>query len=148
MKYEISIEGKIVSVIDVYDAITSNRIYKPAEDVFKTLKMLIELGDKHFSKSIVYFFVNILGVYPIKSIVLLSSDEIGIVGKVYDKDPANPVIIIFKKKDGRNIPAYFYDLHINKGKNLHKKIIGVLNPKDYPINDTIMEMIYNLNERG
>lgn len=145
---EISIEGKIVSVIDVYDAITSNRIYKPAEDVFKTLKMLIELGDKHFSKSIVYFFVNILGVYPIKSIVLLSSDEIGIVGKVYDKDPANPVIIIFKKKDGRNIPAYFYDLHINKGKNLHKKIIGVLNPKDYPINDTIMEMIYNLNERG
>lgn len=59
-KNEISEFGQAISIIDFYDALTTQRPYKPAWTPYKTLQMLIEAEDK-YNNNLVREFIIMLG---------------------------------------------------------------------------------------
>ncbi|MBQ4833286.1 two-component system response regulator [Pseudoalteromonas sp. MMG010] len=65
---QISIEGRIVAVADVFDALTSKRPYKEAWDIDKTLSHLKEQSGIHFDPHLVDLFIdNIDKIIAIKN---------------------------------------------------------------------------------
>jgi hypothetical protein len=58
---DIPIEGRIVALADVFDALTSRRCYKPAFTVEKALEMIREGSGKHFDPQVVEAFLSVLG---------------------------------------------------------------------------------------
>jgi HD-GYP domain-containing protein (c-di-GMP phosphodiesterase class II) len=79
-RYKTSLFSKIVKVVDYYDAITTKRIYRPKTFTpGEAVQLMLERGEEEFDPLILKAFVHMIGVYPIGSLVVLDSAEIGIV---------------------------------------------------------------------
>lgn len=55
---QISLFGKIIAITDVYDALTSHRVYKQAIDPSEGLKIIEAGAGNHFDKKLVELFIN------------------------------------------------------------------------------------------
>lgn len=55
---DIPVEGRIVAVADVFDALTSRRYYKPAIPEEDSIYMIHELRGSHFDPSLVHCFLE------------------------------------------------------------------------------------------
>jgi len=76
---EISSLAKIVSLCDVFEALTHPRAFRGEFSPFATIKMLIKKKDIIFEKKMIKKFVEFMSIYPIGSLVHLNTSEIGIV---------------------------------------------------------------------
>ena len=56
----ISIEGRVVAVADVFDALTSERPYKKAWEVEEALDFMKEQKGKHFQPELIDAFLDII----------------------------------------------------------------------------------------
>lgn len=89
---EINRYAKIIAVADVYDALTSERIYKNRIPPFDTFEEFIKMGYGHFdAKVMMTFLSNIAGFYT-GSKVKLSNGETGEVVFVPPQNIASPVV--------------------------------------------------------
>jgi HD-GYP domain-containing protein (c-di-GMP phosphodiesterase class II) len=79
-KRNLTLFGRIISLVDCYDALTSSRVYNripfPPD---KALKFMLSKSGKAFDPLLIKIFVNCLGVYPLGSLVILDSGEMGVV---------------------------------------------------------------------
>lgn len=91
---EISLVGQMSTIVDVYDALTSVRVYKSAWEPNLALKKLLEWSDSHFNPELVKQFIRCLGIYPIGTLVELDSGNIAIVIEQGEKDLLNPKVRI------------------------------------------------------
>ncbi|MBN9421011.1 MAG: phosphodiesterase [Candidatus Accumulibacter sp. 66-26] len=108
---EISLYAKMGAVCDVYDAITSNRPYKTGWDPAESLRKMAEWANGHFDPKIFQAFVKSLGIYPIGSLVLLSSGRLGIVVEQSQKSLLAPhVKVFFSTKANARIRPEIVDL--------------------------------------
>ncbi|TMO73179.1 two-component system response regulator [Pseudoalteromonas sp. S3776] len=65
---QISVEGRIVAIADVFDALTSKRPYKEAWSVEEALEHMQAQAGKHFDPDLINLFVNKLdGIIAIKN---------------------------------------------------------------------------------
>jgi len=69
--------SRIVTISDVYDALTTQRPWRNAFMPDEALGMMTR--DKRFDPALMKVFVNTLGLYPIGTVVRLHSGEIGVV---------------------------------------------------------------------
>ena len=76
---EISLVGQMSAIVDVYDALTSVRVYKDAWEPTLTMKKLLEWSPHHFNRDLVQRFIHCLGIYPVGTLVELASGLVGIV---------------------------------------------------------------------
>ena len=77
---KLSLLGKILRVADVYEALTSERVYRPrAFTPDDALRLMWSEQGKSFDPLILKSFINMMGIYPIGSIVELDNGDIGIV---------------------------------------------------------------------
>lgn len=104
---EISVFAKMGAVCDVYDAITSNRPYKVGWDPAESLRKMAEWSNGHFDGKIFQAFVKSLGIYPIGSLVRLTSGRLGVVIDQTGKSLTMPVVKVFfsTKSNMRIMPA-------------------------------------------
>ena len=75
----ISLIAKMAAICDVYDAITSDRPYKRGWDPSESLRRMGEWSHAHFVTRLLQAFVKSLGIYPVGSLVRLTSGRIGVV---------------------------------------------------------------------
>jgi HD-GYP domain-containing protein (c-di-GMP phosphodiesterase class II) len=103
---QISMFAKMGAVCDVYDAITSNRPYKPGWDPAESLRRMAEWAKGHFDIQVFQAFVKSLGIYPIGSLVQLSSGRLGVVVEQTGKSLTTPTVKVFfsTKSNMRIIP--------------------------------------------
>jgi putative nucleotidyltransferase with HDIG domain len=95
------IDSNIISICDVYDALTSARVYKPGFPLPKALQIMIEKAGTEFKRNLVEMFIKIVGAYPVGSLVELNTGELTIVSELNEKDIFKPWVIIitdWKKK--------------------------------------------------
>jgi len=110
-KYEIPIFAKIVGVADVFDALTSNRIYCDKIDYYQGVLYLIEHSNTQFDIDIVKKFVTMIGYYPIGLYVKLNTGDIA---QVMTKNKLCPVVRVVKDSNGQKLKNYFeIDLYKN-----------------------------------
>jgi putative nucleotidyltransferase with HDIG domain len=75
----ISPAGAIAGIVDVYDAITSDRHYSGGLSAEEALKRMYEWRKKDFKPQMVEEFIKCMGIFPIGSLVELSTGAIGVV---------------------------------------------------------------------
>lgn len=79
-KDDVNLFSKIVKVVDVFDAITTRRVYR-ARDFTRAeaLSLMLEQSGTEFNPVILKAFVNMMGVFPIGTLVALTTGELAIV---------------------------------------------------------------------
>jgi putative nucleotidyltransferase with HDIG domain len=108
---EISLFAKMGAVCDVYDAITSNRPYKVGWDPAESLRKMAEWANGHFDGKVFQAFVKSLGIYPIGSLVKLSSGRLGVVVDQTSKSLTMPCVkVFFSTKSNMRIVSEVVDL--------------------------------------
>jgi HD-GYP domain-containing protein (c-di-GMP phosphodiesterase class II) len=108
---EISLFAKMGAVCDVYDAITSNRPYKLGWDPAESLRKMAEWAQGHFDAKVFQAFVKSLGIYPIGSLVKLTSGRLGVVVEQTGKSLTMPVVkVFFSTKSNMRIVPELVDL--------------------------------------
>lgn len=83
---------RIVSVTDVYDAMTSDRVYKRKATPFAAFEMFLTEGYTNFDTYVTREFVSHMAAYLTGSTVKLSSGETGKIVYVPPQDVLSPVI--------------------------------------------------------
>jgi HD-GYP domain-containing protein (c-di-GMP phosphodiesterase class II) len=91
----ISMFAKMGAVCDVYDAITSNRPYKAGWDPAESIRKMTEWCNGHFDTRIFQAFVKSIGIYPVGSLVRLSSGRLAVVTEQSDNSLLTPSIKVF-----------------------------------------------------
>jgi len=110
---DISLFAKMGAVCDVYDAITSNRPYKSGWDPAESLRKMAEWAEGHFDQRVFQAFVKILGIYPVGSLLRLTSGRIGVVVEQTTKSLTTPrVKVFFSTKSNMRILPEVVDLSL------------------------------------
>ncbi|MDX1823260.1 MAG: HD-GYP domain-containing protein [Thiohalomonadales bacterium] len=92
---------QITSIVDVYDAITSDRCYHDGIAPHDALKNMFDWAGDNFDAELVEQFIKCLGIYPIGSMVELNTGHIGIVVSASEKTRLRPIILVVIKKNGQ-----------------------------------------------
>lgn len=91
---------KIVSIVDVYDAITSDRCYHDGMAPYEALKNMYSWISEDFEQDMVEQFIKCLGIYPIGSMVQLNLGQIGIVVSASEKSRLRPIVLLVINSKG------------------------------------------------
>ncbi|KAB7666493.1 HD-GYP domain-containing protein [Bacillus sp. B1-b2] len=108
---EIHLFGKIIAVADVFDAITSNRVYKEALLPHEALEILYTGSGRLYDAKIVEAFRKSIVLYPNGLGVILSNGEKGVVCRQNKGMNERPVIRILEKDEVEITP---YDLDLSE----------------------------------
>jgi HD-GYP domain-containing protein (c-di-GMP phosphodiesterase class II) len=129
----ISLFAKMGAVCDVYDAITSNRPYKQGWDPAESLRRMAEWAKGHFDIQVFQAFVKSLGIYPIGSLVQLSSGRLGVVVEQTGKSLTTPTVkVFFSTKSNMRIIPELVDL---SRPGVTEKIVGREDPAKWRFPD-------------
>jgi putative nucleotidyltransferase with HDIG domain len=84
--------SQIVSVADIYEAITGARSYQDPAFPEQACLILARIAGEKLNTALVKMFVNAVTFFPIGSVVRTDRGEIGVVVKTTPGDPLHPVI--------------------------------------------------------
>jgi HD-GYP domain-containing protein (c-di-GMP phosphodiesterase class II) len=104
------LSSRIVALADAYDAMTSRRSYSEARLQDEAMEVLAKNSGGAFDPVLVRLFVQMLGVYPPRSVVRLSTGETGIVVKPGQSDVLRPHVRVFADAGGAIVAPYEVDL--------------------------------------
>ena len=115
-KEKITKYGRMIAICDIFDALTANRCYKEGYSHIKAFSILRSLAQKeHLDQRLVDLFIKCMGIYPVGSLVELSSNKLAIVESRNDGDPINPnVRSFYNSLDGRYVMAEDINLSDNE----------------------------------
>jgi len=97
----ISLYGQMMAIVDVYDAITSLRVYRTGMPPTEALRKMFEWSKFHFNPRLVQAFIKGIGIYPAGSLVRMESGRMGIVREVVPAKLLQPVVKIFYHAERR-----------------------------------------------
>lgn len=138
---QISLFAKMGAVCDVYDAVTSNRPYKPGWEPGVSLHRMSQWTN-HFDDKVFQAFVKCVGIYPVGSIVLLKSGRLALVIDQSAKSLLTPIVkVFFSTKSKLHIPLEVLDL---SKPGINDRIVGHENPEKWGIDDT--NALWNQND--
>lgn len=137
LKKEVSLFGRIIQIADAYDAMTTPRIYKKIPYTpEQALAVMLRERTVHFDPLLLKIFIGLVGVYPIGSLVLLDTHEIGIVYKS-SPDPKwldRPIILLVDRDQAGDVKKEVVDLTEGDGDGAYKRsIVKTLDPYKYHI---------------
>ncbi|MFC1564410.1 HD-GYP domain-containing protein [candidate division KSB1 bacterium] len=87
-------ESVVNAVADVYDALTSARVYKPGMPPPHALSFIKSRAESEFNPEFVDKFIETIGIYPVGSVVEFNSGQIGVVKEVNRDDLYKPYVIL------------------------------------------------------
>ncbi|QXE89769.1 HD domain-containing protein [Geomonas subterranea] len=96
--------GRIISIADSYDGLTSSRVSgRAAYAPHKALRVMLSQSGKSYDQALLKVFVSCVGIHPVGSLLLLDEKDIAVVvGN--SEDPAqwdNPLVRIIADREGR-----------------------------------------------
>ena len=104
--WTISLTGRILTIADCYDAMTSSRVYRREPmSPSKVLNMMLSKSGKAFDAVLLKLFVNCVGIIPIGSLVMLETNELAVVLKpATDKANAErPFVRVITDPQGNSV---------------------------------------------
>lgn len=134
---QLTVWSKIVAIVDVYDAITSDRCYHKGMSPTEALTKMYGWRLTDFDPELLEQFIQCLGIYPVGTLVELTSGEVGIVISVNPTLRLRPQVSLIL--DAQKRPYYpsrtvnLADFANNDPDNLYG-IREVLKPGSYGIN--------------
>jgi HD-GYP domain-containing protein (c-di-GMP phosphodiesterase class II) len=126
-KRDVTLFGSIVSIADVFDALTTARVYRARNlTPYEALDYLIANAGTRFDPVLVKLFAEVMGLYPSGTVVELTSGEVAVVVK---PPPAGgsldrPHVRILKGTE----PGKVVDLGDKVGGHFMRTVKNVVNP--------------------
>ncbi len=102
---QLSVWDMVGAVCDVFDAVTTNRVYRPKMDIHRAVSILIRGAGPQFHTRIVNHFLKGIGRFPVGTFVRLSNGETGVVTRVHNEAIALPVIKVLFSSEGTKYPT-------------------------------------------
>jgi HD-GYP domain-containing protein (c-di-GMP phosphodiesterase class II) len=133
---ELELFSKIVAIADHYDAMTSSRVYsRIPHSPDEALRVMKKKSGIYIDPHLFKLFVNMVGVFPIGSLVLLDSGEMGLVYKNNPNFFDRPQVMIIVNRSGEKTDGFIIDLmeEYSSGKFVHN-IVKTIDPNKYRIN--------------
>ncbi len=132
---EISKFGQMAAIVDVYDAITSDRCYHKGMNPHVALQKMTEWSAYHFNKSLFFQFVQCVGIYPAGSLVRLKNDKLAVVMHNSATSLLHPVVkVIIDAKERKKLTPVEVDLMAVKEKDPGYEIKHFEQPKKWGVN--------------
>lgn len=106
---DIHLYAQLIGICDVFDAVTSNRVYRRAMLPHEGLELLYAGAGTLYSKELICAFRNTVAIYPVGLEVALSDGRSGVVVKQNHELSTRPVIRILKENN-KEVNPYEIDL--------------------------------------
>jgi HD-GYP domain-containing protein (c-di-GMP phosphodiesterase class II) len=128
--------SNIITIADHFDAMTSARVYsripKPPE---LALRILFESSGIDFDPAVVKIFVRLIGCFPIGSMVLLDTREMGVVFYGNHAFPDRPIVRLLIDSNGNRMRNQMVDLSEKDESGAYLRTIKrTIDPFKYGIN--------------
>ena len=99
---EISFTGRLLAVVDMYDAMSSTRGYRRQVTPFRALGFMYNERDRHFAPGYPQAFIRLMGVYPPGSFVRLSDGSLALVLEADAHAGLRPLVMRVLDREGRS----------------------------------------------
>jgi putative nucleotidyltransferase with HDIG domain len=109
---DIAQASAIVSLADIYDALTSDRVYKKPIYLQRALQIIYAMRGEEIRTDYVEHFIKCIGVYPTGSFVRLSNRTYGVIVEINPESLLWPKIKVFLDDRGRPITPQLLDLNL------------------------------------
>ncbi|MGM0768458.1 MAG: HD-GYP domain-containing protein [Pseudomonadota bacterium] len=124
-EWQISRFARLVSIVDAYDAITSDRCYRDGLSTSDAIRILYRNRGQQFDAGMVEAFIRMIGIYPPGSLVEMTSGEVALIVATHpgkklkprveilldaDKNPVTPRLLDLSKHGAENVPGIAHPL--------------------------------------
>lgn len=99
VEFEIHPFAKIIAVADVFDALTTNRVYRKKLHPSEGIKLIEADAGTKFDRRVVEALKHSVMHYPNGTVVLLSDETRAIVFRQNNVDPSRPYVRVFEQDD-------------------------------------------------
>ena len=123
----------LVTIADIYDALSSDRIYKKRVVPQRALQILYAMRDDEIRSGLVEQFIKCLGVYPVGSLVRLNNGDYGVVTEVDSDRLLLPKIRIFLDEQRKAVQPRLVDLALCAERGEGISINACLDPREEKI---------------
>jgi HD-GYP domain-containing protein (c-di-GMP phosphodiesterase class II) len=124
---------RMISIVDTYDAITTNRCYDNSRPATEAMKILFSCRSTQFEPILVEKFIECLGIYPTGSMVELHSREVAVVIDSNKNSRLKPKVSIIFDEDKKFRTPLIVDTSSESSDVSGRVIKRVLDENDYPI---------------
>ncbi len=92
---DISELAQMTAIVDVYDAITADRVYHKGLPAAEALRKIYEWSKFHFNPALAQEFVRCVGIYPVGTLVMLESGRLAVVVEPHESSLLTPKVNAF-----------------------------------------------------
>ncbi len=124
----IHLNARIAGIADVYDAMTSNRVYQKGMRPEDALKRLYHSRGSLFEPELVERLIKCLGVYPIGTCVELNTGEAAIVRMINHSHPLQPMVLLIADMEGKPFPE---PLEADLKEDAGRWVVGSKRPEEF-----------------
>jgi putative nucleotidyltransferase with HDIG domain len=128
---QLSLHTRMSGIVDVYDAVTADRVYKQGMQPTQAFRILLKGADHHFDRGLVTKFIKCMGVYPVGTLVQLSNQRLAIVMQRNEQQPLKPVVkVIYHATQRHYLDVQWLDLAKS---GVQESIESTVDPKEFGI---------------
>ena len=126
--------AQMAAIVDVYDALTSDRCYHKGMPAAEALRKIFEWSKFHFNPALVQEFIRCVGIYPVGTLVLLESGRLGVVTELHETKLLEPKVNVFFHTGRQSyITPVSIDLSRPMGKGGADRIVGHEPPSKWQV---------------
>lgn len=119
--------SQIVSVADIYEAVTGARSYQEPATPEQACLVLARLAGTKLNTALVKAFVNTISFFPLGSLVRTDRDEVGVVVRTNPSEPLHPVIALMGAEQ-RRIPGEIDTSRRDRSGTYERHVVETLRP--------------------
>jgi len=122
----------MIAIVDSYDAMTADRVFKTSMQPINAFKILMAESPSSYDQSLVEQFIQCLGVYPVGTLVKLTSGKLGLISKLNPNKPLQPFVRVFYNTR-LNQSIALEEINLSK-KKYNDQIEKCIKPEEFNIN--------------
>jgi len=118
----------IIAIADTYDAITTLRVYQHPVTPRAALAVMEKLVGTILDGDLTARFMEMMGKYPVGTLVRLDNNEVAIVHRPNPLDEEAPVVRIVLEQDGTRLPLPREQRLVERDGSSYARIVAVVDP--------------------
>ena len=118
----------IIAIADTYDAITTLRVYQHPINPRAALNAMQKLAGTFLDGSLVARFIEMMGKYPVGTLVRLDTNEVAVIYRPNPLDEESPMVRILIERDGTRLSIPREQSLTEQDGSRYAEIVAVVDP--------------------
>ncbi|EMP54781.1 metal dependent phosphohydrolase [Marinobacter santoriniensis NKSG1] len=123
-EWQISRFARLISIVDAFDAITSDRCYRDGLPTSEAIRILYRNRGQQFDAGMVEAFIRMIGIYPAGSLVELNTGEVALVVATHPGRKLSPRVEILLDARKQPVTPRILDLSETSSEDGHQREIA------------------------